>query len=611
MAQTNISVTEGQFRCPICLDILRDPASIPCGHTYCMVCIRNYWDQADSGQFSCPQCRDIFSPRPVLRRNTVLAEVVDKLVLSETVHEPELYLGEAGEVPCDFCPTESKLRAGKSCLVCLASFCDLHVLPHREVGPLRRHKLVDAVERLAEKLCAQHRLGLEPVGSGSEAEAEWSGDCLLCQADREDEERRADTLKARRQLQLQESQRTVQGRIRTGERDLEELQQSLESQKVLSSAVLEESDALFAEITHRLEKTKAEVGALLEAKGRAAVGRLERDIALLETDLEELRRRDEEIGQLLRTEDNVRLTQAAALLCIPVAADRPPGTFSLAPEAFSDARRALSHLRSCIEDVCREEVDRIGRVGHENCVPARELVNGGQSYRLGNSKPQRSQSVGQQNSRAVPVSFPLSILCLQPPDQRMRAALLRFSCRLSLDAITAHPTLVLLEEPQGAHCGENTQPYPPHPHRFDSVTQVLCREGQFGAASYWEVEWRGRGWVDIGVTSLSIGRKGGGRPCLLGRNENSWRLRCTHAGYSAWHDNRKTTVAAPSCSRIGVLLERQKGTLSFYSISDTVVLLHTFQCQFPQPLYPAFRLDLDSTLLICPHPGANANASMI
>ncbi|XP_008434052.1 E3 ubiquitin/ISG15 ligase TRIM25-like [Poecilia reticulata] len=609
MAQANISVTESQFRCPICLDILRDPVSIPCGHTYCMVCISNYWDQVDLGQFSCPQCRDIFSPRPVLRRNTVLAEVVDKLKLSEMVHEPELYLGEAGEVPCDFCPTESTLRAGKSCLVCLASFCDIHVLPHREVGPLRRHKLVDAVERLAEKLCAQHRLGLEPVGSGSDVEAEWSGDCLLCQADQEEEERRADTLKARRQLQLQESQRTVQGRIRTGERDLEELQQNLDSLKVLSSTVLEESDALFAEIAQRLEKTKAEVGALLEAKGRAAAGRLERDIALLETDLEELRRRDEEIGQLLRTEDNVRLTQAAALLCVPVSADRPSGTFNLAPEAFSDARRALSHLRSCIEDVCREEVDRIGRVGNENCVPTRELVNGGQSNRVGNSKPQRSQSVGQQNSRAVPVPFPLSTLCLQLPDQRMRAALLRFSCRLSLDANTAYPSLLLLEEPQGAHCGEDTQPYPPHPHRFDSIAQVLCREGLFGAASYWEVEWRGGGWVDIGVTSLSIGRKGGGKPCLLGRNEYSWRLRCTHTGYSAWHDNRKTTVAAPPCQRIGVLLERQKGSLSFYSMSDTVVLLHTFQCQFSEPLYPAFRFDLDSTLLICPHPGANANAN--
>ncbi|XP_047220541.1 E3 ubiquitin/ISG15 ligase TRIM25-like isoform X1 [Girardinichthys multiradiatus] len=605
MAQANISVTENQFRCSVCLDILRDPVSIPCGHTYCMVCISNYWDQAESGQFSCPQCRDIFSPRPVLRRNTVLAEVVDKFKMSELVQDPELYLGEAGEVACDFCPAESRLRAGKSCLVCLASFCDLHVLPHREVGPLRRHKLVDAVERLAEKLCAQHRSGLEPAGSGSDPEAEWSGDCLLCE-----EERRVDTLKARRQLQLQESQRMVQGRVRSGERDLEDLQQNLESLNVLSSAVLEESEALFDEIAQRLEKTKNEVRVLLEAKGRAAVGRMERDIEILEKDLEELRKRDEEISQLLQTEDNVQLSQvtrAAPLLCSPLTADPLSRAFSLPTEAFSDARKALSHLRSSIEDTCTEGVDKISRAGNENYVFGGELVNGGQDYRVGNCKPQQSQSVEQQNSRAVPVSFPLSILCLQPPDQRMRAALLRYSCRLSLDSNTAHPTLLLLEDPQGAHCGEDTQPHPPHPHRFDSVAQVLCREGQFGAASYWEVEWRGSGWVDIAITTLSIGRKGGGKPCLLGRNENSWRLRCTHTGYSAWHDNRKTTVAAPPCPRIGVLLERQKGALSFYSVSDTVVLLHTFHSQFCQPLYPAFRLDLDSTLRICPYEGANAS----
>uniref|UniRef100_A0A3Q3WYJ2 RING-type domain-containing protein n=1 Tax=Mola mola TaxID=94237 RepID=A0A3Q3WYJ2_MOLML len=79
MAQANISVTESQFRCPVCLDMLKDPVSTPCGHTYCMFCINNYWDQAESAQFRCPQCRETFSPRPVLRRNTVLAEVVDKL----------------------------------------------------------------------------------------------------------------------------------------------------------------------------------------------------------------------------------------------------------------------------------------------------------------------------------------------------------------------------------------------------------------------------------------------------------------------------------------------------------------------------------------------------
>ncbi|XP_044046075.1 E3 ubiquitin/ISG15 ligase TRIM25-like isoform X3 [Siniperca chuatsi] len=580
MAQANISVTESQFRCPVCLDILKDPVSTPCGHTYCMSCINNYWDQADSGQYSCPQCRETFSPRPVLRRNTVLAEVVDKLKLSEMVTAPELYLGGVGEVPCDFCPAESKLRALKSCLVCLASFCELHVLPHREVGTLRRHKLVSAVECLAERLCAQHRLGLEPAGSGSEVE--WSGDCPLCEADQE-EVHNVDAQRARRQLQLQESQRMVQGRTRSGERELEEFQQNLESLKVSASAVLEDSEALFADMALRLEKTKAEVRARLEAKERAVVGRAERDMEMLEKDLEELRRRDEEISRLLQTEDNAHFIQAAPLLCVPLTTSRHARALKLPTEAFSGARRVLCHLRTRMEEVCREEVDKISRAVNENYVSGGECV------------------------KAVPVSFPLSSLSLHPADQRMRAVFLRFSCRLSLDTDTAHPTLVLLEGPQGAHCGEEPQSYPPHPQRFDSVAQVLCREGQFGGANYWEVEWRGGGWVDIGVTYRGIGRKGGGKPCLLGRNENSWRLRCTHAGYAAWHDNRKTTVAAPPCPRIGVFLERQKGALSFYSVSDTVVLLHTFRCPFSQPLYPAFRLDLDSTLLICPHEGGNGN----
>ena len=203
MAQANISVTESQFRCPVCLDILKDPVSTPCGHTYCMSCINNYWDQADQGKFSCPQCREAFSPRPVLRRNTVLAEVVEKLKLSEMVTAPELFLGGVGEVPCDFCPAESKLRAVKSCLVCLASFCELHVLPHREVGTLRRHKLVAAVESLWERLCAQHRLGLEPAaGGGSEAAGDWSGDCLLCEGDQE-EVHSLDGQRARRQVRMQ------------------------------------------------------------------------------------------------------------------------------------------------------------------------------------------------------------------------------------------------------------------------------------------------------------------------------------------------------------------------------------------------------------------------
>jgi hypothetical protein len=135
----------------------------------------------------------------MLRRNTVLQEVVDKLKLNELATAPELYLGGVGDVPCDFCPVQNKLKALKSCLVCLASFCELHILPHRDVGTLRQHKLVAAVESLAERLCAQHRLGLEPGGGDGGDAVEWSGDCMLCESDQE-ELHSMDEQRARKQV---------------------------------------------------------------------------------------------------------------------------------------------------------------------------------------------------------------------------------------------------------------------------------------------------------------------------------------------------------------------------------------------------------------------------
>ncbi|XP_076147497.1 E3 ubiquitin/ISG15 ligase TRIM25-like [Alosa pseudoharengus] len=588
MAQTNISVTESQFRCPICLDILNDPVSIPCGHTYCMVCMHSYWDQAESGPYSCPQCRETFSPRPVLRRNTVLAEVVAKLKLTDGLctTAPELYRGGVGDVPCDFCPIDGKLKAVKSCLACLASYCDVHVAPHREVGTLRRHKLVAAIDNLAERLCAQHRLGLE--GGGSDADAsEWNGDCMLCESDQE-ELHYVDTQRARRQAQLQDSQRTVQMRIRNGERELEECQRTLESLKSSAGAVRQESEVLFAELAQRLEKAGVEVQTRLEARERALLGRAERDLEELRRELDDLRRREHDMGQLLLSEDNVHFHQTAPLLCIPPASGRRPRAASVPTECFSGTRRALCHLRARMEELCAEEVDKISRAANDNSSHA---------------IPGESQKV------SVAMAFPFSTLALQASDQRLRSTFLRYACRLTLDPDTAHPTLFLMDGPQGAHCGEEPQAYPLHPLRFDSVAQVLCKEGQFAGASYWEVEWQGGGWVDVAVTYRAIGRKGGGKPCLLGRNDNSWRLRCTHAGYAAWHDNRKITVAAEPSPRIGVYLDRHKGELSFYRLAEAVELLHTFRCTFSQPLYPAFRLDLDSTLLICPLDRGNGDSS--
>uniref|UniRef100_A0A3B3QES2 B30.2/SPRY domain-containing protein n=1 Tax=Paramormyrops kingsleyae TaxID=1676925 RepID=A0A3B3QES2_9TELE len=85
-------------------------------------------------------------------------------------------------------------------------------------------------------------------------------------------------------------------------------------------------------------------------------------------------------------------------------------------------------------------------------------------------------------------------------------------------------------------------------------------------------------------------RKGEGDDSVFGCNDKSWRLYCYPSSYSFQHNNVKIAVSGPPSPRIGVYLDHGAGTLSFYSVSDTVTLLHRVQTTFTEPLYPGFAL---------------------
>ena len=164
MAQAGLVLDRDQFNCSICLEVLKDPVTIPCGHSYCSRCIRDYWDQEDYlGVFMCPQCRQIFNPRPSLARTTMLADVVEKFRktgLQEAATPESPSFAEGDDVECDVC-TGRKNRAVRSCLVCLASYCDFHVLPHYESAAFKKHRLVCASKKLQETICPRHDKLLE------------------------------------------------------------------------------------------------------------------------------------------------------------------------------------------------------------------------------------------------------------------------------------------------------------------------------------------------------------------------------------------------------------------------------------------------------------------
>ncbi|MBN3278983.1 STXA protein, partial [Polyodon spathula] len=182
---------------------------------------------------------------------------------------------------------------------------------------------------------------------------------------------------------------------------------------------------------------------------------------------------------------------------------------------------------------------------------------------------------------------------------RNRAEFLKYSCQLTLDPNTAYRELCLSEGNRKVTRRTETLRCPDHPERFDCYPQVLCREGLSGTRCYWEIKCSGEG-ASVVVTYKGTSRKGGDDSSVLGCNDKSWSLFCSDFSYSAWHNNNETAITAPHSPRIGVYLDFNAGTLSFYGVSDTMTLLHRFQTTFTEPLYPGFWVgSYDSPLTIC------------
>ncbi|XP_035857433.1 NACHT, LRR and PYD domains-containing protein 3-like [Sander lucioperca] len=156
----------------------------------------------------------------------------------------------------------------------------------------------------------------------------------------------------------------------------------------------------------------------------------------------------------------------------------------------------------------------------------------------------------------------------------------------NLDTNTVNRNLKLSDNNRKVTLVEEDQSYPDHPERFD-CPQLLCRDGLTGRC-YWEVERRGK--VYISVSYRGIRRRGFSNDCVFGWNDQSWSLICSDSCYSVRHNNRETSISSSSVSnRVAVYVDCPAGSLSFYSVSsDSLILLHTFNTTFTQPLYPGF-----------------------
>ncbi|XP_059191871.1 tripartite motif-containing protein 16-like isoform X2 [Centropristis striata] len=531
MAQKGAQLDRETFSCSICLDLLKDPVATTCGHSYCMKCIKTHWDEEDrKGIYSCPECRQTFTPRPVLLKNTMLAVLVDELKKTGLPAAPaDLCYAGPEDVACDFC-TGRKLKALKSCLTCLVSYCEKHLQPHYESPRFKKHKLVEPSEKLQENVCSRHDEVMKMF-----CRTDQKSICYLCSVD---EHKGHDTVSAaaertEKQKELEVSRQNIQQRIQDREKDVKLLQQEVQNINRSADKTVEDGEKVFTEMIRLLEKRSSEVKQQVRSQQETEVSRVKELEEKLQQEIRELKRKDAELKNLSHTEDHNQFLHS-----FPSLSALSESTFSIQIRPlryFEDVTAAVSEVRDKLQDVLREEWSK---------------------------------------------------LSLTEPTTR--AGFLKYSCEITLDPNTAHTLLLLSEGNRKATYMSNYQSYPSHPDRFTEYIQVLSRESLTGRC-YWEVELRGGG-VYVAASYKNISRVAGSDYSAFGCNDKSWSLQCCNKSCTFLYNNIKTPVSGPHSSRVGVFLDHRAGILSFYSVSDTLTLLHRVQTTFTQPLYAGLLL---------------------
>ncbi|XP_059418453.1 tripartite motif-containing protein 16-like [Carassius carassius] len=550
MAEASISWAEDQFCCSVCLDLLKDPVTVPCGHSYCMRCITSCWDEEDwKGIYRCPQCRKTFTPRPVLGKNVVFAEMVEKLKTmrlqsAPVPATPAVHRTGSGDVQCDSC-TGIKQKAVKSCLECRSSYCQNHLDQHESLFRGKGHNLMDATGRLQEMMCSRHGKILEIY-----CRTDQRCICMLCLVD---EHKNHDTVstgvaRAEKQRHLEETKRNIQKTIQQRKMDLKRMREALESHKRSAQTAVEDSEKIFTELVRSIEKRRSEVTQLIRDQERAAVKQAEQRLARLELELDDLRWKETELKQLSNTDDHIHFLQS----CPSVSLSGSTDSFTVSSHPnFDEVVKSVSQLRDKLQQFCTDEIERLSKTVKtiQVIVPSHQFTT--------------------------------------------RKEFLQYSRLLTLDLNSVNYNLRLFEENTVITYSDTRLPYPDHPDRFDCWTEALCRESVTGRC-YWEVEWTGDGGsgVDIGVTYKSISRKEEGPESAAGRNDQSWSLFCSPDYCSFWHNNIETVLPVVNISStIGVYVDQSAGILSFYSVSDTMSLIHRVQTSFTQPLCAVFGFD--------------------
>ncbi|XP_077597835.1 E3 ubiquitin-protein ligase TRIM39-like [Stigmatopora nigra] len=568
------NLSEEQVHCSICLDVFTDPVSIPCGHNFCQACILGYWKS--SPLYQCPMCKKSFFKRPDLSVNTVLREIAEQFKdmrrktgterstkgkkRREEDQERLLDCEEEGlkaevkqipapkmppsvplvtppwqEVLCDVCLGQGRPKAIKSCLVCLTSYCEEHLMSH--TSRFTKHELMEPVANMEDRMCPKHQRLLELFCKKDNVCV-----CVLCT---ETDHRAHYTIPVEREwtekrAHLKKIQVDVQQKIQDRMRKVEDINNSVELNKASAKKETEDSVQVFSELVRVIQRAQADVVAAIEEKQRCTESRAQNLVTRLEREIEQLRRRDNDLENMDRTDHIHFLKNFPAMSTPPSVQD---WTDMNVPTDVSIGliRTAVTRLEATFMQIVDKLADR-------------EIEK-----------------------------------------------VLKYTEDVTLDPDTANPWLQLSQDRrQVRHLGA-WQDLPEHPDRFDTVVIVMGREGFSSGRHYWEVQVGEKDDWYLGVAKSSVKRKG---RISVSSAHGYWALAMKKGkGYRVSTTPPISLPLATKLKKVGVYVDYDEGQVSFYDVKARTHI-YTFCQRLAGKILPFFYLyccdKASDTVVICP-----------
>ncbi|XP_074533907.1 nuclear factor 7, brain-like [Halichoeres trimaculatus] len=353
MSAASCLLTEDQFLCSICLDVFTDPVAIPCGHNFCKSCITEHWNTSTLCQ--CPNCKEVFNRRPGLKVNTFISEMAAQFRQSAkqeaSSSSSEQQVSKPGEVSCDVC-TGTKLKALKSCLVCLVSYCHTHLEPHLKMSRLKKHQLIDPVENLESWTCEKHDKLLELFCKNDQMCV-----CMLCSVT---DHRTHDVVPLKeeyegKKAELGKTEADIQQMIQKRRLKIEEIKQSVELSNKNADREMAEGVQVFRALKERVERSQAKLIHTVKEKQRETQKQAEGFIKELQQEISELEKRSSEVEQISRSEDHLQLLQNITSVNAALPTKNWTGVRVHPPSYEGTVVRAVKQL----EETLREQMEEL------------------------------------------------------------------------------------------------------------------------------------------------------------------------------------------------------------------------------------------------------------